>query len=84
MSNSEEWEELHLTPGGWVAGSYRHTPWPKVDIAPPDAGVLTVRRHVTATYCGPSRAIEDRTPQTRDMALIESLLARYGNPEFSI
>ncbi|KAF7962918.1 translation initiation factor 1 [Cupriavidus sp. UYMU48A] len=84
MSNSEEWEELHLTPAGWIAGSYRHTPWPVVDVAQPDSSVLTVRRHVTATYCGPSRAIEDRTPQTQDMALIESLLTRYGNPEFTI
>lgn len=84
MSNSEEWEVLHLTPAGWIAGSYRRTPWPKVDMDPPETDVLTVRRHVTTTYCGPSRAVEDRTPQTQDMALIESLLARYGNPEFSI
>nr|CUV11375.1 conserved protein of unknown function [Ralstonia solanacearum] len=55
-----------------------------VEVTPPDSGVLTVRRHVTATYCGPSRAVEDRTPQTQDMALIESLLARYGSPEFSV
>jgi len=84
MSTSEEWEELHLTPGGWIAGSYRHTPWPALEVSPPEAGVLTVRRHVTATYCGPSRAVEERTPQTQDMALIESLLARFGAPEFTI
>lgn len=84
MSNTEEWEVLHLTPAGWIAGSYRHTPWPAVDVEAPDSGVLTVRRHVTATYCGPSRAVEDRTPQTQDMALIESLLDRYGSPEFSV
>jgi hypothetical protein len=84
MSNSEEWEELHLTPAGWVAGSYRHTPWPVVAVIPPESGVLTVRRHVTAIYGGPSRAVEDRTPQTQDMGLIESLLARYGGPEFGI
>ncbi|CAG9167723.1 hypothetical protein LMG23992_00891 [Cupriavidus laharis] len=84
MSNSDEWEELHLTSAGWIAGSYRHTPWQPVDVEPPETGVLTVRRHVTATYCGPSRTVEDRTPKTQDMALIESLLTRYGNPEFSI
>ncbi|ABF12286.1 hypothetical protein ACUXAV_002243 [Cupriavidus metallidurans] len=84
MPNNEEWEELHLTPAGWIAGSYRHTPWQPVAVTPPDAAVLTVRRHVTATYGGPSRAIEDRTPQTQDMALIESLLTRYGSPEFGI
>ncbi len=84
MPNNEEWEELHLTPDGWIAGSYRHTPWQAVSVAQPDASVLTVRRHVTAIYGGPSRAIEDRTPQTEDMGLIESLLTRFGNPEFKI
>ncbi len=84
MSNNEEWEELHLTPAGWIAGSYRQTPWQAVDVTPPDSAVLTVRRHVTAIYCGASRAVEDRTPQTQDMALIESLLSRYGSPEFGI
>ena len=84
MSNNEEWEVLHLTPDGWVAGSYRHTPWPEVDVAPPDADVLTVRRHVSAEYCGPSRMVEERTPQTQDMALIESLLSRFGSPAFNI
>jgi hypothetical protein len=53
-------------------------------VTPPDSAVLTVRRHVTAIYCGASRAVEDRTPQTQDMALIESLLSRYGSPEFGI
>jgi len=84
MPNSEEWEEIHLTPKGWIAGSYRRTPWPAVEAAAPDARVLTVRRHVTAVYGGPSRAVEDRTPQTQDMALIESLLTQFGNPEFNV
>lgn len=84
MPNSEEWEELHLTPAGWIAGSYRHTPWPAVDVETPAANVLTVRRHVSAVYGGQSRAVEDRTPQTEDMALIESLLARYGSPQFNV
>jgi hypothetical protein len=55
-----------------------------VEVAPPAAGVLTVRRHVTATYCGPSRAVEDRTPEITDMALIEALLERHGDPVFRI
>jgi hypothetical protein len=46
--------------------------------------VLTVRRHVAATYCGPSRATEDRTPRTEDMALIETLLSRFGSPAFGV
>ncbi len=84
MPNNEEWEELHLTPDGWVAGSYRHTPWSSVEVPAPETGVLKVRRHVTATYCGPSRVVEDRIPQTQDMALVESLLERYGEPSFNV
>ncbi|SCU81888.1 conserved hypothetical protein [Cupriavidus necator] len=84
MSVIEEWEAVHLTPEGWQAGSYRHAPWQAVEVAPPASGVLTVRRHVTATYCGPSRAVEDRTPEIADMALIEALLERHGNPVFQI
>lgn len=84
MSTIEEWEALHLTPEGWQPGTYRHSPWQEVQIAPPAAGVLTVRRHVTATYCGPSRAVEDRTPEIADMALIEALLERHGAPVFKI
>ncbi|NUT16644.1 MAG: translation initiation factor 1, partial [Cupriavidus sp.] len=34
--------------------------------------------------CGPSRAVEYRTPETTDMALIEALLERHGNPVFQI
>ena len=84
MSVIEEWDALHLTPEGWQPGSYRRAPWQAVEIAPPAAGVLTVRRHVTATYCGPSRAVEDRTPEITDMALIEALLERHGDPVFRI
>jgi len=84
MLINDEWEEMHLAPGGWIAGSYRHTPWPAVEIPRPDTPVLTVRRHVTATYGGPSRVVEERTPLTSDMSQIESLLIRYGDPEFGI
>ncbi|WP_354684505.1 translation initiation factor 1 [Cupriavidus necator] len=84
MSVIEEWEAMHLTPEGWQEGSYRHAPWRAVEVPPPAAGVLTVRRHVTATYCGPSRAVEDRTPEIADMALIEALLERHGAPVFKI
>ena len=84
MSICEEWELMHLTPQGWKDGSYRHAPGDAIEIAPPADDVLTVRRHVTATYGGPSRVIEDRTPHTDDMALIERLLSTYGAPGFGV
>ncbi|WP_420995202.1 translation initiation factor 1 [Cupriavidus sp. 30B13] len=84
MSVSEEWEEMHLTPDGWVAGSYQHVPGPVVTRAAPANEVLTVRRHVTATYGGPSRAVEDRTPRTDRLEVLEQLLDRYGSPAFSV
>ena len=33
---------------------------------------------------GYHEALDKLTPQTQDMALIESLLTRYGSPEFGI
>lgn len=62
MSINDEWEEMHLTPAGWASGSYRHTPWPAVDVPLPEVVVMTVRRHVSATYGGPSRVVEERNP----------------------
>ncbi|WP_454766338.1 translation initiation factor 1 [Cupriavidus campinensis] len=84
MSVCEEWEIMHLTPEGWKDGSYRHEPGDAVAIAPPADDVLTVRRHVSAAYNGPSRVIEDRTPRTEDMALIEQLLSKFGAPGFGV
>lgn len=84
MPVCDEWEELHLTPDGWKAGSYRHEPGDAILIAPPADEVLTVRRHVAAVYGGPSRVIEDRTPRTDDMEQIEHLLLKYGAPVFGV
>ena len=84
MSVSDEWEELHLTPEGWRAGSYRHEPGDAVIVEPPANDVLTVRRHVAAVYGGPSRAIEDRTPRTDDMSQIARLLLKYDAPVFGV
>ncbi|RLK33813.1 translation initiation factor 1 [Cupriavidus plantarum] len=84
MSINDEWEEMHLTPGGWTAGSYRHTPWPAVDVPRPDPIVLTVRRHISGVYGGTSRVVEERTPLTSDMSQIEALLVKYGSPTFAI
>lgn len=84
MSVNDEWEEMHLTPAGWATGSYRHTPWPAVDVPLPDVVVMTVRRHVSATYGGPSRVVEERNPLAADISQIEALLIKYGDPDFGI
>lgn len=85
MKDSEAWEEQHLTPAGWVSGSYRRAPWPAVTVAAPVAGVLTVRRNVISGVNGPARATEDRTPRSQDdAALIDALLAQFGNPKFNV
>lgn len=83
-STNDEWEIMHLTPAGWMDGSYRHEPGEAVAIAAPADDVLTVRRHVSATYGGPCRVVEDRTPRTEDMALIEQLLTKFGAPGFGV
>ncbi|WP_197386902.1 translation initiation factor 1 [Ralstonia pseudosolanacearum] len=83
MSASEEWEELHLTPG-LENGSYQHVPGDPVMIEPPANDVLTVRKHLAAVCGGPSRVKEDRAPRTDDMDQIEQLLLKYGAPIFGV
>jgi hypothetical protein len=84
MSTIEEWEEMHLTPEGWIDGSYRLAPGEQIELPRPATEVLTIRRHVVATYGGASRVTEDRTPRTDDMPLIERLLQEFGAPVFKV
>ncbi len=61
-SANDEWEIMHLTPTGWMDGSYRHEPGEAVAIAPPADDVLTVRRH--ASTAGRPAWSRTRTPRT--------------------
>ena len=85
MAASNEWEDMHLTPGGWVDGSF------KADFAPvrerpvPQDAVLTITRRVkiASAYSAPDIS-ETETKHTTDEALIESLREKFGKPTFGV
>ncbi len=84
MALSDEWEEVHLTPNGWVDGSYRHDFGNRVEEATPADTVLTVRRHVYVGAIGATPKITvTETPQIADKAKIAELLAKFGKPRFA-
>ncbi|MBD9435887.1 translation initiation factor 1 [Pseudoxanthomonas sp. PXM03] len=82
MAASNEWEEEHLTPNGWVSGSYKHDNGSGTVAVPADA-VLTVRRHVVvpALVALPNVDVTE-TPHTTDKALIKKLREEFGEPVF--
>lgn len=83
MAASSEWEDVHLTPGGWVDGSYKHDFQGVTEVERPADAVLTVTRrvHVASTFSSPDIS-ETEVPHTNDAALIAELKAKYGKPTF--
>lgn len=83
MSVSDEWEEVHLTPTGWVDGSYKHDFGKRKDVPVPLGAVLTVFRHVTVGAIGASPKVREvETLLSTDAALIAELRAKFGKPTF--
>lgn len=83
MALSNEWEEVHLTPNGWVDGSYKHDSGARVVVDVPKDALLTVRRHVVVGAIGAMPDIEvSETPLSNDVALIAQLREKHGKPVF--
>lgn len=85
MAASDEWQLLHLTPGGWVDGGGKYD-FTGVEGKPvPVDAVLTVKRHVYVGAIGAAPKIdESEMPSSKDQELIQSLLQKYGKPVFSV
>jgi len=84
MALSDEWEEEHLTPGGWVSGSYKHDFGKHELVEVPADAVLTVRRHVSVGAIGATpRVSESETLLTENKEEVSRLLAKFGKPTFS-
>ncbi|AMR80273.1 hypothetical protein [Cupriavidus nantongensis] len=85
MAASNEWEEVHLTPAGWVDGSFRYDSGRVEEVAVPSDAVLTVRRrvYVASTFSKPDIS-EEETRRTDDSALIEELREKFGKPTFGV
>lgn len=83
MPASDEWEEAHLTPNGWVYGSYKHDFGIQVHKLTPDDAVLRIRRRVYVGAIGAGAQVtETETALTDDEAKIEALRSKYGRPVF--
>lgn len=84
MAASDEWEEVHLTPKGWVDGSYKHDFGRRDEKPTPIDAVLTVRRNVYVGAIGADAKItENETPLIKDEKKIEELRSKFGKPIFS-
>ena len=85
MALSDEWEEVHLTPGGWVDGSYKHDYGHRETRAKPADAVLTAYRRVTVGAMGARPEVNmDEIAHTSDKEIIERLKAQYGPPTFGV
>ncbi|AJG24192.1 hypothetical protein [Cupriavidus basilensis] len=85
FASGEAWIEAHLTPSGWVYGSYKEENAHPVLIPPPGESVLTVRRHyIVSGAATPRRLSEIRTTRADSAREIIRLLEAYGEPHFNI
>ncbi|MGT2455729.1 hypothetical protein ACU4GI_21930 [Cupriavidus basilensis] len=81
----EAWVEAHLTPSGWIYGSYKDEDAPPVLVAAPSSAVLTVRRHyIVSGATAPRRLSEVRTTRADSTRQIIRLLEAFGEPHFNI
>jgi hypothetical protein len=86
MSLSDEWENMHLTPSGWVQGSQKLDFQRNTDDKPvPEDAVLTAYRKVYVGAIGATPQVTENTTNLSDnLELIESLLAKFGKPQFGV
>jgi hypothetical protein len=85
MAASDEWQEQHLTPSGWILGSGKYDFEGKEERPTPPDTVLTVRRHVYVGAIGARANVdESRFERSNDKELIRALLEKYGQARFGV
>lgn len=82
MSLSDEWQEVHLTPDGWVKGSFKVDSGYGKEVRPPENRVLTIliQETIEATE-GWFQDMETRIREIwrgSDEKLINELLEKFG------
>lgn len=77
MSASNEWEEWHLTPQGWMAGTAK-TDFNRTDVIPPENRVATFcyTEHLSSAF-SKMESTWEKAWGTND-AEIEELLEKFG------
>jgi hypothetical protein len=79
MAASDEWQERHLTPRGWIDGSYRVDGQGRVEVEPPTDRMMTVRyEEIWSLGMHSIKKGSDVMWKSEDQALINELLAKFG------
>ena len=79
MAASREWTEWHLTPAGWQRGSEKVDGPPATIVEPPADRVQTVEyQEELASSFSSLHKTTSVLWQTDDIALLDELLAKYG------
>ena len=78
MSASDEWQDRHLTPAGWVEGSYRVDGQGITWVENPSDCVLTVRHSEYSGWGSNIVSSDDVKWEHEDKSLISELLAKHG------
>ncbi|MCF7456248.1 MULTISPECIES: hypothetical protein [Vibrio] len=84
MAASNEWQEQHLTPKGWVTGNAKYDNGYKDSPTPEDV-VLTVRKsmYLGSSHGKPHIDLEE-TFRSKDSVLVQELLDQFGEPTFGV
>ena len=81
MAANNEWFEFHLTPNGWVKGSYRLDNGITYELDTPNDRVLTIKREdQVGHYANPSSMTSSfsTTFEHADSVLLNGLKERHG------
>jgi hypothetical protein len=78
MSASDEWQDRHLTPAGWVEGSYRVDGAGITWADDPADRVPTVRHSEFSGWGSNIHRSDDVKWEHEDKNLVAELLAKYG------
>ncbi|MCL2915389.1 hypothetical protein L2725_16670 [Shewanella corallii] len=87
MVASNEWETQYLTKDGWVTGGYKLDHGKKKEDIPPEGAVLRAYRKVTVGKLGAPSSMnvdESQSELTKDQDLINTLLNKFGQPQFGV
>ncbi len=87
MAASNEWEIQYLTESGWVIGGYRLDCGAEKKDEQPEGAVMWERRHVIVGKLGAPSSMsvnETRGNLIQDVRRINTLLLKYGKPQFGV
>ena len=81
MDFSHEWTDWHLTPKGWVKGSYKVDFKEEIDVVAPKNRVLTRRyEEIITSVSAPLKIVKSNVWDNGDTEMIKRLYKKYQFP----